>query len=74
MDEDYWDDLTDAPYEVSIDSVRKTIAKVQEMQQKRLENERKIEQLKVELKELVAAEEYDKCAEVKANIEVLEAV
>lgn len=74
MDEDYWDDLTDAPYEVSIDSVRKTIAKVQEMQQKRLENERKIEQLKVELKELVAAEEYDKCAEVKANIEVLEGV
>ena len=73
MDEDYWDDLTGST-EVSIDSVRKTIAKVQEMAQQRLENERKIEELKVELKELVASEEYVKCAEVKANIEALEAV
>lgn len=74
LDEDYWDDLTDFGKDKDMDDIKIWWTKVPESEKRRLEKEKYIEELKVELDEQQAIQEYEKCAEIKRKIEVLEEV
>ena len=74
LDEDYWDDLTDFGKDKDMDDIKIWWTKVPESEKRRLEKEKYIEELKVELDEQQAIQEYERCAEIKRKIEVLEEV